>query len=229
MQGRDNWTGRALATLALACAAAGAQAAGGHHAVDDAEILPRGECTQETWYSRARSGEHLLHGGVNCRVGPVELGGAGESARAEALTATLWNLEVKWARELADRFSVGLDLQPVWAAHRSPRYAGTRLSALATWKANETLSLHFNAGHTFVRGHGERDLATGGVAAEWSPITRWSFVAERFLDEETHLLRGGARWAAGRQWSLDLSHTHRLSGPVPSFWTLGLTIDLDDD
>ena len=227
MGDRDKLGRRALAAMVLGCTCVVSQAAGGHHAVDDAEILPRGECEQETWFSRARDGERLLHAGVGCRVGPVELGAAGEHARAGDDSATAWNLEVKWARDVADGLSVGLDLQPTWLAHRSPRFAGTRLAALATWKPVATLSLHFNAGHSFVRG--ERDLANGGIAAEWAPVTRWTFVAERYLESETHAVRGGARWAAGRQWTVDLSYARRLNGPVPSFWTFGLSIDLDDD
>jgi hypothetical protein len=216
-----------VAAVALACACTGAQAAGGHHAVDDATLLSRGECEAETWASRAAGGERLLHAGVNCRVGPVELGGAAEHTRADDASATEWDLEVKWAHRLVEGFSVGLDLQPRWRAHQSPRYEATRFAALATWKLAPEWALHANAGRDFVRAG--RDLPNGGVAAEWTPIPRWSFVAERYLDAETHFLRAGARWEAGRQWSVDLSYARRQSGPVPSFWTLGFTIDLDDE
>src|SRR3954468_6880711 len=122
VQGR----GAAWLLVAWVLAAAGnAWAAGGHHAVDDAALLPRGECEQETWYSRAQGGERLLHAGIDCRVGPVQLGAAAEHARESEGSATTWNVEVKWAREIADRFSVGLDVQPTWQAHRSPRFAAT--------------------------------------------------------------------------------------------------------
>lgn len=218
---------RAAAAIAACCACSGGWAAGGHHAVDDAAILPRGECEQESWYSRARDGEKLLHAGVTCRVGPVELGGAGEYARGDEASATGWNVEVKWAREIADGVSIGVDVQPVWAAHQSPRYVATRFAALATWNVATSLAVHANAGRDIVRGN--RDLPLGGIAVEWSPIPRWSFVLERYFEVETHILRGGARWAAGRQWTVDFSYAQRLSGPIPSFWTLGLTIDLDDD
>jgi hypothetical protein len=227
MRGKKTMARRALAAIALGCATAAAHAAGGHHTVDDADILARGECTQETWFSRARTREQLVHAGAGCRVGPVELGAAGEYLHGVDESATAWNLEVKWAREIANGFSVGLDLQPTWLAHRSPRFAGARFSALATWKPAETLSLHFDAGRSFVRG--DRDLPNGGIAAEWAPVARWSFVAERYLENQTHFVRAGMRWAAGRQWTVDLSYAERLSGPVPSFWTLGVNIDLGRD
>jgi hypothetical protein len=227
MRGRDKLVRRSLAAMALGCAGATAHAAGGHHGVDDAELLPQGACGQETWFSRARDGERLLHAGVGCGVGPIELDAAVEHARGDSASATAWNLEVKWARAIAQGFSTGLDLQPVWLAHRSPRYTGARLAAMATWKPDPMLSLHFNAGSSIVRG--DRDLPNGGLAAAWSPVARWSFVAERYLENETHFLRGGARWAAGRQWNVDLSYASRLSGRIPSFWTLGLAIAFGDD
>jgi hypothetical protein len=159
-------------------------------------------------------------------VGPVELGGAGEYARGDEGSATGWNVEVKWAREIADGLSVGFDVQPTWLTHRSPRYAATRFAALATWSPSVAWAFHANAGRDFI--HREKDLPNGGVAVEWTPIPRWSFVLERYLELESHLVRAGARWAAGRVWTVDLSYAKSLSGPIPSFWTLGLSFDLDD-
>jgi hypothetical protein len=118
-------------------------------------------------------------------------------------------------------------VQPLWTAHRRPRQAATRSAALATWSAAPAWTLHANAGRDVLRG--ERDLANGGVALEWAPAPGWSLVAERYLEAETHFVRAGARWAAGRQWSLDLSHACRIAGPVPSSWTLGLTIGFGED
>ena len=218
---------RRAAAMAVAGACSGVQAAGGHHAVEDAVLLSRGDCEAETWASRAQGGGHLLHAGVNCRVGPVELGGAAERSRGDDESATEWNAELKWAHRLGGGFSVGVDVQPLWVAHRSPRHAATRFAALATWNAAPEWTLHANAGRDFVRNG--RDLPNGGIAVDWTPIARWSFVAERYLEYETHFLRAGARWAAGRQWSVDLSYARSLAGPIASFWTLGLSIDLDRD
>lgn len=101
--------------LALAAGAAGA--AGGHHDVDDAAILPPGACEQESWFGRADGGRQRLHAGLNCRAGPVELGVAGEHRRKGGLPAeTFWGLEAKWARELAGGLAVGLALQPAPAS-----------------------------------------------------------------------------------------------------------------
>jgi hypothetical protein len=212
----------------LALAACAARAAGGHHDVDDASILPRGECGQETWLARADGGQQRLHAGVNCRVGPVELGLAGEHRRkGEPGSVTFWALEGKWARELAEGFSVGFDLQPVFQANAHPHYAGLSAYAIATWSPHPALAVHANYGRDFE--HRADDQPRGGVAFEWQPVPRWSFVAERYREQATHFVRAGARWAAGRSWTLDFSRAQRIAGPLPSTWTLGINFDLDDD
>lgn len=195
-------------------------AAGGHHAVDDAAILEPGQCEVESWFARAPGGERLLHAGAGCRIGPVELGVAGESARLAGASATGWGAQVKWAMPLSGHFSVGLAVSPAWQAVR-PRYQGATAAALATWKASETLALHANLGRDLV--HRGRDVSRSGIAAEWTPMDAWSFVAERYVEERTHLLRAGVRWSARDNLSVDFSRARRLSGPGASNWTLGVT------
>lgn len=215
---------RRLWPLAL-LAAGQALAAGGHHGVDDAAILDPGQCELESWLGRAQGGERLLHAGANCRVGPVELGAAGEHARGGGASATAWNLEVKWATELAPGFSVGLDLQPVREAHARPRHTATRFAALATWAPREDLALHLNVGRDFVRS-GD-DTPRWGIGADWSPARDWWLTAERFTEARGHLARVGVRWAASEAWTLDLSRAHRISGPALSNWTFGVTWSFD--
>ncbi|WP_145897282.1 hypothetical protein [Caenimonas sedimenti] len=197
-------------------------AAGGHHAVDDAAILEPGQCELEGWFTRARGGERVFHAGAGCRVGPLELGVAGEHARPRgAGSESAWGLQAKWAQEVAKGFSVGLALSPVWAAHARPRYQGATLAGLATWVAHENVALHLNAGRDFV--HRGDDENRYGVSAEWTGISGWSLVAERYKESQTHFARVGARWLAGENWSVDLSRAHRLTGPGVSNWTLGAT------
>ncbi|MDB5859160.1 MAG: hypothetical protein JWQ76_2849 [Ramlibacter sp.] len=214
--------------LATALAAGAAQAAGGHHDVDDANLLARGECTQESWLVYPSGGSPRLHAGVNCRVGPVELGLAGEHLRPGGQPSeTFWVLEAKWARELAEGFSVGLDVQPVFQANARPHYAGLTAYAIASWTPRPGLALHANYGRDFIPGAAGQ--ARGGVAAEWQASQRWSFVAERYRDQATQFGRAGARWAGGRAWSVDFSRAQRLAGPAPSKWTVGLSFDFPDD
>ncbi|MCG2595708.1 hypothetical protein LZ009_23265 [Ramlibacter sp. XY19] len=218
----------ALLALAAALVAGTAQAAGGHHNVDDAAILPRGECEQESWFTRIDGGRQRLHAGVNCRVGPVELGLAGEHGRLGGEPSrTFWGVEVKWARELAEGFSIGFDLSPVAQSNAHPRYAGTSAYAIATWQPRADLALHANYGRDFE--HGAADEPRGGLALEWSPVPRWSFVLERYREQGGHFVRAGARWAAGRNWTIDLSRAQKIAGPQGSNWTIGVAFDLDDD
>ena len=93
---------------------------------------------------------------------------------------------------------------------------------MATWTPRTDLALHANLGRDVV--HRGADTARGGVAAEWAPADRWWLLAERYLEQGTHFLRGGVRWAAGRTWSLDFSRAQRLAGPGSSTWTFGLTL-----
>jgi len=219
---KERGTLAAAVAAASLLAASSAFAAGGHHAVDDATILPTGECEQEDWFTRADGGERLLHASFNCRAGPVELGVAGEHARGSGTSSTAWNAEVKWARELAPGLSVGANLQPAWLAGRHPRYGMTRAVGLATWTAARELALHLNLGRDFVRA--APDMARHGVAADWSPMEHLTLTGERFAQDRTQFVRAGARWQAGR-WKADFSRAQRLAGPSPSNWTIGFTLD----
>lgn len=207
--------------LATAVSAGAAWAAGGHHAVDDAAILEPGQCELEGWFTRARGGERALHAGAGCRVGPVELGAASDHARLGGESQTGWSAQAKWAHELAPGFSAGLSLAAGWQARARPRHQGVALAALATWLPSEGLALHLNLGRDFV--HHGTDLDRAGVAIEWQPRAGWTLMAERYLEERTHFVRAGLRWAIDERWSVDASRAHRLSGPGASNWTFGLT------
>lgn len=214
----------AIALLGPACAVA----ADDHRPVEEATLLQRGECEQESWVRRFRGGsEAQLAIGLACRVGPVQLGATRERAREEDGHATSGQLEAKWGREVAEDLFLALGLQPEWEWRRGVRYSGTQVAVLGTWSPRLDLDLHVNLGRDFV--HRGRDLPYHGMAIEWTPTPGWWVLAERYFRERTHFVGVGVRWEAGRQWSIDLTHARRLAGPGLSHWTLGVTIDLDDD
>lgn len=213
-------TGPALLAAAL-CAAAPAWAAGGHHAVDDAALLEPGQCELEGWLARAHGGERLAHAGAGCRIGPAEVGLAGEHARLDGASATGWGMEAKWAMEWREGFSVGAKVGPSWAAHARPRYQGTSVSGLATWQPHEGIALHLNLGRDLV--HRGDDLSRYGASVEWSAAPAWSLVAERYKEEGSHFVRAGVRFLAAESWSIDLSRSHRLGAAGASAWTVGAT------
>ena len=210
----------ALAAVML-LAGAGAWAAGGHHSVDDAAIKDAGECELESWFSRETGNGRLLHAGASCRVGPVELGLAGEYGRAGGASQTGWGAEAKWAHEITPGLSIGAVVQSAWQARVRPRYQGASLIGLATWTPREDIALHLNIGRDFV--HGGSDEKRGGISVEWMPVKPWSFVAERYREQATHYVRAGARYAISDAWTVDASRAQRLTGPAPSTWTVGLT------
>lgn len=210
----------ALATAAVfACGSV--HAAGGHHAVDDAGIGAPGDCKVEAWYSRASGGDRLLHAGTGCVFGPVELSVAGERARGGGQGVTSWGLQAKWAMEVAPAFSIGATVVPTWQPGGEPRFQGTAVTALGTWRARDDISLHLNLGRNFARGGDSGNR--GGVAAEWTPTSGWQLVAERFFEQDAHFARLGARWAFTEGWSADVSRAHLLKGDGASFWTVGAT------
>lgn len=216
--GRRNRMLRRLAGMTALVAANAAWGAGGHHAVDDAAILDEGACKVESWFTRG-GGARLLHAGAGCRLGPVELSAGADDARAGGSSETGHGVQAKWAADVAQGASVGLVLALASQAHVRPRYQGSTLVALATWAPRDDLSLHFNLGRDFL--HRAADDSRYGVAAEWSPVSQWSLVVERFRAEQTHFVRAGVRWALRDGWSVDLSRAQRLSGPGVSDWTLG--------
>jgi hypothetical protein len=216
---------RAWALAAGLAASGAAQAAGGHHGVDDAAILEPGTCELEGWFTRVGAGERLLHAGVGCRVGPVELGAAAERARDPAGNATGYGLSAKWATEVAPGLSAGLSLSSGWQAHVRPRYQGATVSGLLTWAAREDLALHANLGRDLL--HGAPDEKRYGAAVEWMPATGWSLMAERYFESATHFVRAGVRWAIVESFTVDLSRAHSLHGAGASNWTLGATWLID--
>ena len=212
---------RIWALLAGTFSATCVMAAGGHHAVDDAAITDPGGCKLESWWTAARGGDRLLHGGGGCRVGPVELNAAGEHTRNSGGSESNSSLQMKWATEVAPGFSAGLSLAASWQAHAQPRHQTDTLVTLFTWAARDDLALHLNLGRDF--NHADADQNRGGVSAEWRAQPNWSVVAERYLDAGTHFVRAGVRWAVSEGWSIDLSRAQRLRGPADSNWTVGAT------
>ena len=81
-------------------------------------ILAPGQCEAESWFSRVRGAERLLHAGFGCRVGPIELGLASEYMRLPEGSRTGWGAQVKWALKIAEGWSAGQARSPVRRAAR---------------------------------------------------------------------------------------------------------------
>lgn len=212
--------------LAGSLLALSAQAAGGHHAVDDANMLDAGQCSLETWAERQTGGNRtLLHAGPNCRVGPVELGLNLEREKFRgADSKTLLGPQLKWAYGLTDVLSIGVVAGASFAT-ASSRYVASSVVVPLTWRVTPSLAAHVNWGRDLVRSG--PDLPRGGLALEWSPIETWSFVGERFVQAQAHSARLGARWAFTPGLSLDISRARTRGAAGPDWVTVGLNWELD--
>jgi hypothetical protein len=224
-RGRHLRPGKAGSALALASillfATSTAWGAGGHHSVDDANILDPGNCEFETWVTRASRSDELLHVGGQCGVHGVEIALAAEPSRLQGARSDVWQAQLKWARPLDEAVHVGFSVTPQWDTRSSPRYQGTTLSTLLTLQPWEGWQLHGNLGRDWLH---EGNRARSGVAADWTtPDKRLQFAVERYVENRTNFARAGARWFANDKWTFDMSRAQRLDGPRPSNWTLALT------
>jgi hypothetical protein len=211
---------RRIAPAALVLTALQAQAAGGHHAVDDASLLEPGECQLETWADRTAGGTRsTMHLGPACRLGAVELGLNLDRTRGAGAASTA-GLQLKWATPVSDTLSLGAVVSASWPARltSAPRRTGV---LLATWEPAQAWRVHANAGRDFQPGAPSSTHA--GAALEWQTTPAVSFVAERFREGGGDHGRVGARWALSTAISVDLSRAAGWRGRAPAWWTVGLT------
>ena len=200
-------------------AACSAWAAGGHHAVDDAAIMEPGNCKIESWLTDAQDGEHLLHAGTGCRVGPLEINGSAERSGRDGSSDAAYVLQGKWATKVLPQLSAGVSFWGNWQAHAAPHYQGSTLVGLLSWYPSKDLAAHLNLGRDFNREGADRQRS--GVSLEWTLPVGWTVVGERFVQEGGHFARAGVRWPVADGWNVDLSRAQRLHGPGASNWTLG--------
>lgn len=210
---------------AAVLAARDAEAAGGHHAVDDAALLDPGQCQLETWFDRHPVGEgSLIHAGPGCRAGPVEIGLDLDRYRGDSSTRTYTSAQLKYARPLSAAWSVGIAAQTSMSS-RASHYSGSSIVLPVTWTMTDALWMHLNLGRDFVPAR--PDTPHNGVALEWAASSRWSFVAERFQEIGDGFWRVGARYAISPMLNVDLSSAHDTRVDAARRWTAGLTWVID--
>ncbi|WP_155831716.1 hypothetical protein [Hylemonella gracilis] len=241
---------RGMLLVGMAVLASSAQAAGGHHAVDDATILAPRACVADAWVGD--SATTLLHLGASCGVGPVEVGLSAEHERSlnsdsDYPSQTGLGLGLKWAHAvdpevgLGLSYELGLDARPF-----PPEYALSSFNGLFTWtpswSARREYALHLNIGTDIVDGRnggGDEDYSRWGVALEWTPdgarlpammtdMGQWSFIGERFRRFEADYLRLGLRIGVGRNGNIDISRQQGVSGTDEGGrWFFGVTMPLE--
>lgn len=201
-----------------------AQAAGGHHAVDDAAMLEPGQCQAELWLEQA-DGRRLAHLGPACRLAGVELGfnlDDGRLGGAPGLRSG--GPQLKWATELLPTLSLGAVWSATWQ-NAAPHRAGQALLVPLTWAPRADVAIHVNLGRDLR--HQAADLTRRGVALEWSPQPQWQGLAEWFDDGLRAHRRLGLRHLVSQQLSLDLSRAAPVGRAGDAWWTFGLNWTFD--
>lgn len=220
------YTKNVIALASLGALSLMAQAAGGHHSVDDAAILDIGKCKLEGWTERETGGARTLqHLGTGCRVGPVELGlNLDKEKQATTDAAFSFGPQIKWAFPLNDVLSTGAVASAKFNS-QSPRYVSSALVLPLTWRATDTLSAHANWGRNFLpAGAGQ---PRGGVSLELAPTSDVSLVAERFREGTNNSTRLGARYTLAPDLKLDISRARSLSAGGVSAWSAGVMWEFD--
>jgi hypothetical protein len=211
---------RTLFAIALLTILRNAQAAGGHHGVDDASILGPGECQIEVWAERSPS-HRLAHAGPGCRLGPVEAGiGIDRRTDTGSVTQTLCSPQLKWATPLTAELAVGAVWTLSWQ-QPAPRQTARSLLLPVTWQPKPSLALHLNLGRDFPSDANR--VTRRGAAVEWQAHPRWQGLAEWFEDGQRGNRRLGLRHSWSEQVSLDLSRADAVSRPRNLWWTLGVS------
>ncbi|MDM4767115.1 hypothetical protein [Pelomonas sp. SE-A7] len=201
------------------------QAAGGHHAVDDAAMLGPGQCQLEAWLERGHHAYRAQHLGPACHVQGLELGlNLDRLARAGDTALRSAGLQLKWARELQPGLGWGLVWGTTWQS-ASPRHAGQSLLLPVSWTPLEQLTIHLNVGRDFHARAPDHDRH--GVALEWQPLPRWQGLLERWHDGVSLHHRFGLRHTVSEAWSIDLSRARTHAAAGAAWWSLGLNWSFD--
>ena len=195
-----------------------AHAAGGHHAVDDASILDPGQCQLEVWAEHS-SAHALQHVGPACRAGAVEVALNLDRSTGTPSHIELIGPQLKWAREVAPGWSLGVAAGVNWQRGTSGPVNQWLLVPL-TWQPRSDLLVHLNIGRDFRRQGPDARLR--GIAMEWQPSLNWQGLLEWWDAGAGSHRRQGLRYLWNDQLSLDLSHAQAQGHAGKAWWTLGL-------
>ena len=218
-EGLSHWV-KTMPVLAagLLCPVHG-QAAGGHHAVDDASILDPGQCQVEAWLEQGRQRE-LQHVGPACHLLGLEFGLNVDryTTKGEPVSRS-GGPQIKWAQELQTGLSWGFVWSATWQS-TSPGFAGQALVLPLSWSPREGLTMHVNVGRDFHRQ--TADQGRYGIALEWQPTSKWQGLIEHWDDGVRAQHRFGVRHLLNESLSVDISRAQPRGAPREAWWSLGL-------
>ncbi len=221
------WRGLAGAAL-LAGLAAVAQAGGGAHVVDDADLEDPGRCHVESWVTGKGSGRGLANLGLACTPASLpflELGMATQYERDHADHGLTVGPAFKW-NLLPTESGLGVTLagNAQWNTRRDRLDSGALLVPL-TLPITKDLKLNANLGWSHVDDSERRDALFRGIQVEYALNGQASLMAETFRRQgDPTGYQAGLRLTPGAgNMDVDLLYGHYVDGSSVHAYTLGLT------
>jgi hypothetical protein len=214
---------RIAAVLAGSMGWASAQAAGGHHAVEDAAILDPGRCHAESWTELRRGSDYFVNVAPACRLGGLEWTLGLERERAGSDGA--WGLapQVKAAWPLGESaWAAGAVLAAGWR-HEDRHWESRSLLVPLSLSAG-AFELHLNVGYDWQRD--EPDDWRYGAAMYRHLAGAVDGVLEVFNEADTWYGQLGLRWHPGHEGaSVDLGYARSESSARERWVTIGLSYE----
>lgn len=201
-------------------------AAGGHHAVDDAEILEAGECQVESWVEFLRGGDELWQVGPACNLGGVEWTLSYERFRVDGGDSfNAVTPEAKIARDLGNGWAVGGAVGATYDGDAS-RWQTMELRLPVTWFAHDLVAVHATAAHFFERG--DDNAWFWGLASDITLPADFELLVEAFREANEWFGRVGLRYFLPFEGLIvDLSYAASEEGGGDRITTVGLTWEFD--
>ena len=214
-----------IAVVTALLLASHAHASGGPYVVDDADVIDRGTCQLESFYSRLGSGTDLAFVAPGCNVANVEWTLGLTRARLDGETDSGIELQAKALLRPVSSGGVGVAIAAGIGRGLS---SGGRLSdgfvnLPVTWEPVDALRLHANLGSAYSRDD-RRHTTTYGVGFDWTLSERLNLLGENFRDD-----RGASGYQLGlrpvlvpERLHLDVTWARALEGITGDWWTVGL-------
>jgi hypothetical protein len=207
-----------------------AEAAGGAHVVDDAEVEDAGLCHLELWAIRfGRPRADLINAAPACTFAALprlELGGAVSQIWADGEKELSFGPAVK-VNMVPVSAGVGVGLAAALGfTDRKDRAETASLLVPLTTDLSRQLRLNVNLGWVWTRTDPEPHSAFWGAQLNWDVRDDLALMGEAFgRDRGRPGYQGGVRWVTlGGTLDVDLLAAHRLDGVARYAFTLGLTL-----
>lgn len=222
---------RILATCVLVCSwAAGAHAAGGAFAVDDAAIGKVGACHVESWISLGHNGDFVGLSQPACvvRLGlPVEIRATLQGTQTDHEWATHGALQAKTVLLPVDPRNVGIALSVGTSFDLAKgESAVSYINLPVTIKIHEQFRVNANSGWSFDALNATHHF-TWGAGLEWEFKKSWVLIAELYgqsgqpSEPRTQV---GVRYQPDQNIDIDVIYGHNIAGENAHWITTGVTM-----